>query len=175
MKVFQIIAYLTLGANVAYALTAESAEGTTNAANIQLPGLDPVQSRHANSIIVEAKKDGVGAHGCQAGIAIALSETGLKILANPNVPESMNLQHDDQALHGDSIGIFQQSASRYPIECAMRVPCSSNTLFNEIKRINGWRKMSIPTIYQKINKSGKSSAIAKYLDPAINVCKAGGL
>lgn len=39
-----------------------------------LPGLNSVQSKHARDIIGEAKKEGLGLQGCEAGIATALVE-----------------------------------------------------------------------------------------------------
>ncbi len=39
-----------------------------------LPGLNAVQSSHARAIIGEAKKEGLGRQGCEAGIATALVE-----------------------------------------------------------------------------------------------------
>lgn len=39
-----------------------------------LPGLNSVQSRNARAIIGEAKKEKLGHHGCEAGIATALVE-----------------------------------------------------------------------------------------------------
>lgn len=39
-----------------------------------LPGLSATQSKHAQDIIAEAKREGLGLHGCTAGIATALVE-----------------------------------------------------------------------------------------------------
>lgn len=38
--------------------------------------LTKTQQAHANAIIAKAKADGVGMHGCQAGIATAIVEVG---------------------------------------------------------------------------------------------------
>lgn len=40
----------------------------------KLPGLSATQSKHARDIIAEAKREGLGLHGCTAGIATALVE-----------------------------------------------------------------------------------------------------
>lgn len=90
MKVSQIIAYLALGTSAAYALPTEAveAEAVDNTADFEvevddiearanLPGLNAVQTKYANAIIAQAKKDKVGAHGCQAGIATAMVEVSL--------------------------------------------------------------------------------------------------
>ncbi len=57
------------------ALTLAAAIPMISAAPVDnLPGLGPIQSKHARAIIGQAKKDGVGRHGCEAGIATALAE-----------------------------------------------------------------------------------------------------
>lgn len=43
-----------------------------------LPGLNPTQSKHAQAIINEAKKENLGRQGCAAGIATAIVEVGLR-------------------------------------------------------------------------------------------------
>lgn len=75
MKVSQIIAYLALGTSAVFALpTEEVVEREVEIEARNLPGLNAVQTKYANAIIAQAKKDGVGAHGCQAGIATAMVE-----------------------------------------------------------------------------------------------------
>ena len=96
MKFSQIVAYLALGATAAYALPTEAVEDTADVADVDaadfgvedfnyegegeieardnLPGLNALQSKYARAIIGQAKKDKVGAHGCQAGIATAMVE-----------------------------------------------------------------------------------------------------
>lgn len=79
MKISHIISYFALGASAAYALPTKSVDDTISSpdnAVANLPGLDMVQSKYANAIIAQAKKNGVGAHGCQAGIATAMVEVG---------------------------------------------------------------------------------------------------
>lgn len=76
MKASQIFATVALGAAAVSSLPTESAALEVRA---NLPGLNAVQTKHANAIIAQAKKDGVGAHGCQAGIATALVEVQLTL------------------------------------------------------------------------------------------------
>ena len=85
MKFSQILAYLSLGAAATNALPTEAAGAATDVTNANdldlntetsanLPGLSTLQTKYASAIIAEAKEIGVGAHGCQAGIATALVE-----------------------------------------------------------------------------------------------------
>jgi len=48
-----------------------------------LPGLNAVQTRNARAIIAEVKKEKLGLHGCEAGIATGLTEVCLPI-PNPS-------------------------------------------------------------------------------------------
>lgn len=75
MKVSTVLFYMALGATSARALPTEAVDvqGGLEARD-NLPGLNALQSKYARGIIAQAKKDGVGAHGCQAGIATALTE-----------------------------------------------------------------------------------------------------
>ncbi|KAE8326676.1 hypothetical protein BDV39DRAFT_205834 [Aspergillus sergii] len=160
MKVFQIIAYLTLSANAAHALST----------------LDPVQSINADAIIAQAKKDNVGALGCEVAITTGLSQTGLKILANKRVPSSQKYKHDDFGSQGDSIGIFQQSARKYKdIACLMKADCSASLFFKDLKTLEGWENMTTKDLVLSVNRGGTPAAFLKYISQARNVCKAGGL
>ncbi|OWT43347.1 hypothetical protein VFPPC_17490 [Pochonia chlamydosporia 170] len=81
MKLSNII---TLSLSAA-AIAAPSPDNIDSRAN--LPGLNALQSKYANAIIAQAKKDGVGPHGCQAAIATAMVEVRphkLPIIRNTN-------------------------------------------------------------------------------------------
>lgn len=85
MKFSNVLGFLAIGAVSAAPAEDRSAldlthiEAKTNhlEARANLPGLNAVQSKYARAIIAKAKADGVGAHGCQAGIATALVEVSL--------------------------------------------------------------------------------------------------
>lgn len=75
------------------------AEGDIDARDVEaranLPGLNASQSKYARAIIAQAKKDKVGAHGCQAGIATAMVE----VITTPT--------------HHPSVLLFSQIANTY--------------------------------------------------------------
>ncbi|KAB8272840.1 hypothetical protein BDV30DRAFT_239150 [Aspergillus minisclerotigenes] len=199
MKVFLTIACLLLSANAVYALPAESTVDTTDAANIlearaNLPGLNALQTKYAKAIIAQAKKDGVGAYGCQIAIVTGITEvvifylafvnyesansfskTNLMMSANKAVPSSMKFPHDRVGTNGDAVGIFQQPASIYKnVPCDMNAACSAGQLYREIKKIQGWKNMDITTICQKTHYSN-CDQYTERVGLATNVCKAGGL
>lgn len=71
MKFSTVLASIALGAS---SVLAAPAEEVNHLEARNLPGLNALQTKYANAIIGQAKKDGVGAHGCQAAIATALVE-----------------------------------------------------------------------------------------------------
>ncbi|KAE8307792.1 hypothetical protein BDV41DRAFT_553405 [Aspergillus transmontanensis] len=180
MKVFQTIACLLLSANAVYALPTESTVDTTDAANIHearanLPGLNALQTKYANAIIAQAKKDGVGAYGCQIAIVTGITETKLMMFANNAVPSSLKFPHDRVGTNRDAVGIFQQPVSIYKnVRCDMNAACSAGQLYQEIKKIQGWQNMNITTICQKTRYSN-CDQYPERVGLATNVCKAGGL
>ncbi|KAK2612677.1 hypothetical protein QQS21_001294 [Conoideocrella luteorostrata] len=173
MKFSTVIATLSLGAASAVALPTEAVEVEARA---NLPGLDATQSKYATGIIAQSKKDGVGAHGCQAAIATALTESSLIMYANKGVPASLNYPHDRVGSDHDSIGLFQQRASIYKnIKCDMDAACSAGQFFTEMKRIKGWQNIAVGTLCQKVQRSAYPDRYNKFVPTAQKVCKAGGL
>lgn len=74
MKYSSVVTYLALIASAAVAAPAPEVDLQARA---NLPGLNAVQTKYANAIIAQAKKDNVGAHGCQAAIATSMTEVRL--------------------------------------------------------------------------------------------------
>ncbi|KAK3307851.1 uncharacterized protein B0T15DRAFT_86811 [Chaetomium strumarium] len=141
-----------------------------------LPGLNKVQSSHARAIIAQAKKDGVGRHGCEAGIATALVETNIYVYANKNVPKSLNYPHDKVGSDHDSVGIFQQRVMYYPDIAADMDPAkSAGQFFKKMKGVSGWKTMAVGKLCQKVQVSAYPDRYAKRVAEATKICSAGGL
>nr|WJZ50372.1 GH184 muramidase [Chaetomium sp. ZY369] len=141
-----------------------------------LPGLTAVQSRNARAIIGEAKKEGLGRQGCEAGIATAIVESNILIYANKKVKESYNYPHDAVGEDHDSVGIFQQRVTFYPdIEASMDPARSAAQFFTEMKRISGWKTMDVGTLCQKVQRSAYPDRYGKQVDKAGKICAAGGM
>jgi hypothetical protein len=139
-----------------------------------LPGLNSVQSGHARTIISVAKSQGVGSRGCQVGIATAMQESSLRVLANTNVAESFNYPHDGTGSDHDSVGLFQQRPIYWgTVKDCMDPTSSSNKFFNALRAVSGWQTMSIAQAAQKVQKSAYPDAYAKWTTLATNVCNAG--
>ncbi|KAK1244109.1 hypothetical protein MKX08_002247 [Trichoderma sp. CBMAI-0020] len=174
MKFSSVLSYLALGVSVAIAAPTVVEVDITPQAN--LPGLNAVQTKYANAIIVKAKADGVGAHGCRAAIATAMVESSIIMYANNAVPESLKYHHDRISSDRDHVGLFQQPASIYRnVKCDMDPACSAGQFFAEMKTVRGWQTMAVGTLAQKIQRSAYPDRYAKQVGLATNVCKAGGL
>lgn len=73
--------------------------------------LDPQQQSLAGSYLSVGSSLGVPERGIQIAIMVALQESGLRMLANPAVPESLSMPHDGLGYDHDSLGSAQQRPS----------------------------------------------------------------
>ncbi|PMD48057.1 hypothetical protein L207DRAFT_392572, partial [Hyaloscypha variabilis F] len=136
-----------------------------------LPGLNAVQTKHANQIVGEAKKANVGKQGCEAAITTGLTESGLRILANPKVKTSFHYQNDGTGEDHDSIGIFQQRVIDYKnIACDMDAACSAGQFFARMQEIREWQTMDVAKLCQAVQKSGFPDAYKKWTALATKIC-----
>lgn len=90
-----------------------SAEGMTG---VPAPGsstmeLNAQQVQHAVTIIAVGSEMQVSQHGVLVALMVALRESTLRNLANPVVPESLDLPHDGLGHDADSVNVFQQRPS----------------------------------------------------------------
>lgn len=86
---------------VPQSLTATTRAGTTIALNHQ-------QLTHAATIIkVGSSIDGVGRDGIRIALMAALTESTLRMLANPAYPDSFDYPNDGAGYDHDSLGLFQ--------------------------------------------------------------------
>ena len=150
--------------------------GSDSSGGADLPGLTSTQSSHAQAIINEAKSEGLGHHGCLAGIATALQESSLLIYANSNVPESLNYPHDKVGHDYDSVGLFQQRVKYYhDIAADMDPARSAAQFFEKMVKVDGWKSMDVPKLCQTVQRSAYPGAYEKRMDLAEEVCSTGGL
>lgn len=73
--------------------------------------LDPQQQSIAGSYLSVGASLGVPAKGNQIAIMVALQESGLRMLANPAVPDSLSMPNDGLGYDHDSLGSAQQRPS----------------------------------------------------------------
>ncbi|KAK9367268.1 hypothetical protein V1509DRAFT_640758 [Lipomyces kononenkoae] len=140
-----------------------------------LPGLDATQSSHARAIIAETKRENLGHQGCLAAIATAITESGILIYANSNVPDSFNYPYDAVGSDYDSVGIFQQRVSYYPDIAADMDPArSAQQFFAVMVTISGWQTMNIGDLCQEVQKSAYPDRYQENVPAAQAICAADG-
>jgi hypothetical protein len=93
-------------------------ELSKDAGSITIPGpgglplmLDSQQQSIAGSYMSVGSSLGVSLKGINVAIMVALQESGLRMLANPAVPESLSMPNDGLGYDHDSLGSAQQRPS----------------------------------------------------------------
>ncbi|KHN97978.1 uncharacterized protein MAM_04367 [Metarhizium album ARSEF 1941] len=161
------------------AVLAAVAVGATSAAGLEgwsYTGLTELQSKYARRITAQARKEELGAQGCQAAIATALMESTLIMHANSAVPGSLAFHHDRLGYDGDSVGLFQQRASIYTdLGCSMNAACSAHQFFVEMRDVPDWESMDVGTLCQAVQRSQNPERYYEFIDLAASVCAEAGL
>lgn len=90
--------------------------GAGTAVSLTVPGQTPAmlsdsQTAVAKSYIAVGRARSVPDSGIVIALMMALQESGLQMLANPSVPESLQLPHDGVGSDNDSVGSAQQRPS----------------------------------------------------------------
>lgn len=73
--------------------------------------LDSTRLANATQIILTGREMGISAPGLKVALMTALAESGLRMLANSTVPESLDFPHEGVGEDHDSVNPFQQRPS----------------------------------------------------------------
>lgn len=108
-----LVAFASQGSTAA---CTAAAAGAGTAVSVTVPGQTPAmlsesQTAVAKSYIAVGRARSVPDSGIVIALMMALQESGLQMLANPSVPESLQLPHDGVGSDHDSIGSAQQRPS----------------------------------------------------------------
>src|SRR5690606_5487927 len=129
-------------------------------------GLNERQMAHAVTIVETGQEMGLPRRAYVVAIATALQESGLRVLANVNVPESFDYYpRDGYGSDHESIGIFQQRRSIYAIndvKWSMDPRYSAIKFYNGLKNVAGWESMSVAEAAQAVQVSAFPDAYAKH-------------
>jgi peptidoglycan hydrolase-like protein with peptidoglycan-binding domain len=119
-------------------------------------GLDKTQFGHAQAIIAAVKARSLHERAAQIAIEVALTESGLRVYANRNVPESLKLPHEAVGQDHLSVGIFQQQTPMWG-SCSdcMGVATSTAKFLNALGKVN-WQSMSNWMAAQSVQRSAFS-------------------
>lgn len=86
--------------------------------------------RYALAVINEGQKRNISRKGIQIALTVPPVESGWRILANENIPESLTLPHDGVGGDHDSVGAFQQRQAWGPLRCTMDIACSAGLFYD---------------------------------------------
>jgi len=124
--------------------------------------LDAGQMEVARKIIEEGLRRGLSPEAIQIALATALTESGLRSLANSSVPDSMMLANDGVGHDHDSVGPFQQRQSWGATADLMDPSRSAGKFYDQLVKVSGWQDMSVAQAAQAVQRSAFPDAYAKY-------------
>ena len=133
---FVVIA-ASLGASNA---AAGSVAGSECATAGPLPGLDTVAAANARTVAATASSRG-GQRAAMIAVMTGLTESGLRVLSNPNDPAGNLYPSQGVGYDHDSLGIFQQRPSWGTAAQRMDPVTSTGLLLDRLLALPGWRSL----------------------------------
>jgi hypothetical protein len=130
-------------------------------------GLDATQIKYAQGIIAACKARKLpgdqGERVADIALEVALTESGLRMYANSNNPESLRLPHDDVGHDHGSVGLFQQqvggarnSTADWGTTAELMNPRISADKFLDVLLSLHWMPMTNWAAAQKVQRSAFS-------------------
>lgn len=104
--------------------------------------------------------------GIVVGLATSMEESGLRNLANPNVPESMSIPHEGVGHDHQSVGIFQQQPWWGAIKDLMTPGVAAQKFFERLLKVGGWEQMAPTVAAQAVQGSAFPDAYAAFVGQA---------
>lgn len=123
-------------------------------------GYGTTQAAHAVTIVQTAAARDLPEQAAVVALATAMQESGIRVLANPAVPESYEHPHDGEGSDHDSVGIFQQRPHWGPTAVLMDPAASAELFFDALERIDGWEDLPVTVAAQKVQVSAYPEAYA---------------
>lgn len=104
-------------------------------------GLTQVQARNARTVVAIAMERG-GERAAFISIMVALAESGLRVLANPNDPSGAAYANEGVGYDHDSLGIFQQRPSWGTAAQRMSATESTHLFLDALLKVRGWEGLT---------------------------------
>jgi hypothetical protein len=135
-------------------------------------GLTQAEMNNAVAIIESGQQMKLPPRAFVVAIATALQESHLRVLANPNVPASLNLPNQGMGSDYDSVGLFQQRPSWGSVAQLMDPHQSAHLFYAALAQVNGWEQMAVTVAAQTVQLSAFPDAYAKWQSLAEQIVNA---
>lgn len=132
---------------------------------------DSIQIGHAVTIYITGAELGLPERAIVIATAVAMQESGLRNLANPAHPASLELPNEGTGYDHDSVGLFQQRpASGWgSVEELMDPATAAHKFYGALTEVDGWESMALTVAAQHVQRSAYPDAYAKHRDTAIAI------
>lgn len=115
-------------------------------------GLSAAQAQNARIIVALATQRG-GERAAYIAIMVALAESNIRILANPNDPSGAAYANQGVGYDHDSLGIFQQRPSWGTAAQRMSATESTHLFLDALLKLDGWEAMAPWYAAQMVQRS----------------------
>jgi hypothetical protein len=139
-------------------------------------GLTKDAMGNAVAIVTAGKKMNLPKRAFVIAIMTALQESNLRNLANPNVPESMDIPNQGVGYDHDSVGLFQQRSSVGwgSVNQLMDPQESASRFYAGLVNVQGWQDMGLGSAAQAVQRSAFPDAYDKHQSQAEEIVDAIG-
>lgn len=135
---------------------------------MQAQGVDPGKGvkfgpgpvNNGKAIIAAGLQMRIPEKGIIVALATAMQESGMRNLANPNVPESLRIPNEGLGHDHQSVGIFQQQPWWGTIPDLMNPRISAMKFFDGLLKVGGWQQMAPTVAAQSVQRSAFPDAYA---------------
>lgn len=115
-------------------------------------GLSATQAQNARVIVATAEQR-TGRAGAYIALIVALAESDLKILSNPNAPAGASLPSQGVGYDHDSLGLFQQRPGWGSASQRMDAIESTELFVDALLHLTGWQSMTPWYAAQSVQRS----------------------
>lgn len=124
--------------------------------------LDAQQMKNAKEIVNTGLRMGASRDDIQIALMTAMAESNIRRLANPSVPESLQIENDGVGYDHDSTGPFQQRQSWGATADLMDPSTSAEKFFTALFKIPGRDQMDLGAAAQAVQVSAYPDAYSKH-------------
>ncbi|MFE3725818.1 C40 family peptidase [Nocardia sp. NPDC059154] len=171
MLLIVFVAVIVGATSMSSCATAVSGSGLQSATRVQVDGLTEAQLQLARNGVAIGKQRGEPEAVILAELAAQATESTLRNLANPAVPDSLNYSNDGLGYDGDSVGPHQLRASVWGsvgIATLMNPTYQINWFYDQADRIPARDRMAPADVAQAVEVA-KVNAYAGQMDLARNL------